>query len=103
MQLGVAHPRLSQAEKDRHRRDGLCLYCGNRGHFAAKCPVKDIHSSDANDIMPSQWAMVDAVTVALDGEVADWVADLYSDNAQEFGDVNLLLEALKCHFDVTQT
>ncbi|ETE60708.1 Retrotransposon-derived protein PEG10, partial [Ophiophagus hannah] len=40
MQLGVARPRLTQAEKVRCHCDGLCLYCGNQGHFVAKCPVK---------------------------------------------------------------
>ncbi|KAG8147380.1 hypothetical protein E2320_022509 [Naja naja] len=40
MQLGAAQPRLTQAEKDRRRCDGLCLYCGSRGHFVAKCPAK---------------------------------------------------------------
>ncbi|ETE59080.1 Ty3b-i, partial [Ophiophagus hannah] len=40
MQMGAAHPRLTQVEKDRHHHDGLCLYCGNRGHFVAKCPAK---------------------------------------------------------------
>uniref|UniRef100_A0A8C7DSI4 DUF4939 domain-containing protein n=1 Tax=Naja naja TaxID=35670 RepID=A0A8C7DSI4_NAJNA len=28
MQLGAACPHLTQAEKDRHRHDELCLYCG---------------------------------------------------------------------------
>lgn len=31
---------LSQAEKDRRRREGLCLYCGNSGHVANDCPNK---------------------------------------------------------------
>ncbi|KAG8130116.1 hypothetical protein E2320_016773, partial [Naja naja] len=48
--------------------------------------------------------MVDVVTVTLFGEMANWVEDLYSDNAWELGNVNLLLEALQCHFeDMTPT
>ena len=29
---------LTQEEKDRRRREGLCLYCGNAGHIAQDCP-----------------------------------------------------------------
>lgn len=36
MQLGRS--RISQEEKDRRRRENLCLYCGEAGHFRDKCP-----------------------------------------------------------------
>jgi hypothetical protein len=29
---------LTQAEKDRRRNEGLCMYCGEKGHFHTKCP-----------------------------------------------------------------
>lgn len=43
------------------------------------------------------------VTAALEGEAAEWVVDLYTEHAQEFGDADLFLESLRDHFkDVTQ-
>uniref|UniRef100_A0A1A8BFW1 CCHC-type domain-containing protein n=2 Tax=Nothobranchius kadleci TaxID=1051664 RepID=A0A1A8BFW1_NOTKA len=36
MQLGRA--RLSQEERDKRMRSGLCLYCGLAGHFVSDCP-----------------------------------------------------------------
>ena len=29
---------LNQAEKDRCKNEGLCMYCGEKGHFHNKCP-----------------------------------------------------------------
>ena len=34
----IGGTRLSQAEKDRRRREGLCYYCGKAGHLRASCP-----------------------------------------------------------------
>lgn len=31
---------LSASEKDRRRRDNLCMYCGQPGHIASSCPSK---------------------------------------------------------------
>jgi hypothetical protein len=31
------HGKLSQAEKERRKREGLCLYCGKPGHYANTC------------------------------------------------------------------
>lgn len=31
---------LNRTEKERRRKLGLCLYCGNKGHFASSCPLK---------------------------------------------------------------
>uniref|UniRef100_A0A8P4GRA6 CCHC-type domain-containing protein n=1 Tax=Dicentrarchus labrax TaxID=13489 RepID=A0A8P4GRA6_DICLA len=36
MQLGRTH--LTQAERQRRMRSGLCIYCGQHGHFLAACP-----------------------------------------------------------------
>uniref|UniRef100_A0A6Q2Y968 Gypsy retrotransposon integrase-like protein 1 n=1 Tax=Esox lucius TaxID=8010 RepID=A0A6Q2Y968_ESOLU len=38
MQLGRS--RLSAAEHHRRRSEGLCLYCGERGYFASRCPIR---------------------------------------------------------------
>jgi hypothetical protein len=36
MQLGRS--RLSQEERQRHFRQGLCMYCGEPGHMCTNCP-----------------------------------------------------------------
>lgn len=43
------HPRgpLSQDEKDRRRREGLCLYCGRSGHLALNCLAKNRQTRDS--------------------------------------------------------
>lgn len=38
MQLG--HTRLSEEERTFRRREGLCLYCGRRGHQRLDCPLR---------------------------------------------------------------
>lgn len=38
MQLG--RTRLSQEERQRRLQEGRCIYCGQKGHFLARCPVK---------------------------------------------------------------
>ncbi|XP_058047932.1 transmembrane protein 168 isoform X8 [Ahaetulla prasina] len=40
MELGAVRPRLTAQERIRRRQVGLCLYCGEPGHFAASCPRK---------------------------------------------------------------
>lgn len=40
MQLG--RTRLSTAERQRRLKENRCLYCGQDGHFATSCPVKDM-------------------------------------------------------------
>lgn len=39
MQLGST--RLTPEERARRRKDNLCLYCGQAGHFIPRCPSKD--------------------------------------------------------------
>lgn len=39
MQLG--RTRLTPEERQRRLRDGRCIYCGQRGHLIASCPLKD--------------------------------------------------------------
>ena len=36
--MHIGGTRLSQAERDRRRREGLCFYCGKAGHLRASCP-----------------------------------------------------------------
>ena len=33
-------PRLTEEEKERRRRNNLCLYCGGSGHMVRNCPAK---------------------------------------------------------------
>jgi hypothetical protein len=41
MQIDAARYKpLSQWEKDRHRREGLCYYCGSSKHKLLECPIK---------------------------------------------------------------
>lgn len=61
------------------------------------------HLDRFGSVYASQWAMVMAVTTALQGEAAMWVANLYSDRTRELGDVGLFLEALRVRLeDVTR-
>ncbi len=38
--LRGARGQLTQAEKTRRMKNGLCLYCEQKGHFARECPNK---------------------------------------------------------------
>uniref|UniRef100_A0A8C6XAX4 CCHC-type domain-containing protein n=1 Tax=Naja naja TaxID=35670 RepID=A0A8C6XAX4_NAJNA len=38
MELGAARTRLTTQERTQRRQGGLCLYCGEPGHFATSCP-----------------------------------------------------------------
>uniref|UniRef100_A0A8C6XVG6 ribonuclease H n=1 Tax=Naja naja TaxID=35670 RepID=A0A8C6XVG6_NAJNA len=40
MELGAARTRLTTQEQTRRHQGGLCLYCGEPGHFAVSCPRK---------------------------------------------------------------
>lgn len=39
-QAGKKRGPITDAEKARRRANGLCMYCGNAGHFASVCPNK---------------------------------------------------------------
>ncbi len=38
--MQVGRSRLSAEERQRRRQNNLCLYCGQGGHFLARCPLK---------------------------------------------------------------
>ena len=40
MDLSAAGGKLTPAERQRRRTQGLCMYCGGVGHFAAECPAR---------------------------------------------------------------
>lgn len=40
MELGTMKGPLTPQEKERRRRENLCLYCAQKGHFASNCPNK---------------------------------------------------------------
>src|SRR5690606_28997540 len=41
MDLDAVKPKkLSKEERDQRIKDGVCLYCGKKGHFAKECPAK---------------------------------------------------------------
>ncbi|KAJ1173136.1 hypothetical protein NDU88_004977 [Pleurodeles waltl] len=40
MEIGTIRRPLTKEEKDLCRKNGQCLYCGLKGHFAKDCPIK---------------------------------------------------------------
>ena len=40
MEIGLVRSSLTRAERDIRRRNGLCMYCGKRGHFVRDCTTK---------------------------------------------------------------
>ena len=40
MDLSAARKKLTPAERQLRRTQGLCMYCGGVGHFAAECPAR---------------------------------------------------------------
>ncbi|KAJ1189480.1 hypothetical protein NDU88_006225 [Pleurodeles waltl] len=40
MEIGTIRRPLTKDEKDLRRKNGQCLYCGWKGHFAKDCPIK---------------------------------------------------------------
>ena len=55
MQIDAVRKSLTEEEKNRRRRLGLCLYCGGNGHLANQCPVKqqnykNLHVVNTEDV-----------------------------------------------------
>jgi hypothetical protein len=44
----VRSKKLTREQKDYRRQNGLCLYCGESGHFADKCPKKSNQLAQIN-------------------------------------------------------
>jgi hypothetical protein len=42
------YPKLTQEQRDQRRKEGRCLYCGEKGHWADRCPVKPRRSRPTN-------------------------------------------------------
>ncbi|KAJ1157947.1 hypothetical protein NDU88_010644 [Pleurodeles waltl] len=40
MEVGAVRAPLSRAEKESRRVQGLCMYCGRKGHYVRECPQK---------------------------------------------------------------
>ena len=45
---------LTPEEKARRRIEGLCHYCGNKGHIAIHCPAKQQRAPPRNSALPGQ-------------------------------------------------
>jgi len=64
MELDSIKPRkLTAEEKKRRRTEGLCLYCGAKGHFASKCPEKkssvprsEVQAAVLEELTEEYWA-----------------------------------------------
>ncbi|XP_039211424.1 uncharacterized protein LOC120313512 [Crotalus tigris] len=57
------------------------------------------HMDRYGHLYPSQWAMVGAVTAALQGMALEWIADLHTDHARELASVGAFLGALRTCFE----
>lgn len=40
VRANLQNGRLTQQERDRRRRDGACMYCGESGHIVSNCPTR---------------------------------------------------------------
>jgi len=52
--MEVGRTSLTREERERRRRGGLCLYCGQVGHFVSRCPVKGRGSPVAGELLVSR-------------------------------------------------
>ncbi len=60
---------LPQAEKDRRRKEGLCLYCGEPGHHSLGCPNKRPLGSRSIKALRQHPSLVSSVLYNLDHSV----------------------------------
>ena len=72
LSVGTAKTRITAAERTHRRAQGLCMYCGGVGHFAANCPL-----AKARPV-----AMRRAITAAATGGSTDTTIDSEEDSEQ---------------------
>ena len=63
----------SKAEMDRRKAEGACFYCGEKGHMAKECPMKEVMSnhvclSEATDSSEAEYEVESDETEDLDGK-----------------------------------
>lgn len=68
---------------------------GNPDYLALFLSQSISHLDQYTHFYPSQWAMVVTVMVTLEGEAAEWVADLHTEHAWELADAGLFVEVLQ--------
>ncbi len=88
MQVGVTH--LTSEERERRRRENLCLYCGLPGHMRISCPTRP--TSRGSSLMssnPSTLSTLEVpVTIMFDNSQFDSLALIDSGAAGNFIDFN---------------
>lgn len=77
--------RLTDAEKQRRAREGLCNYCGEKGHFVNECPGKPKDSGQApsgSNLSKgrSTWTLSPDGTVTQSSDTSDSVNSSTSDS-----------------------
>jgi len=51
MELDAVKPKkLTKEEREQRIKDGVCLYCGKKGHFARECPAKKYRQSSTHAV-----------------------------------------------------
>ncbi len=88
MQVGVTH--LTSEERERRRRESLCLYCGLPGHMRISCPTRPT-SRDSSLVSsnPSTLSTLEVpVTIMLENAQVDSLALIDSGAAGNFIDIN---------------
>ncbi len=88
MQVGVTH--LTSEERERRRRDSLCLYCGLPGHMRISCPTRPTsRGSPLVSSNPSTLSTLEVpVTIMLENSQFDSLALIDSGAAGNFIDIN---------------
>ena len=89
MDLSATKGRISKAEKARRRAQGLCMYCGGTGHFAAQCPARPAASKAAGTPGGGSGARraitAAGATVAASPVTTGHVSEVDSDSEDESG------------------